>query len=117
MLYAVGDIHGEREMLAELLARLPLRPDDRLLFIGDYIDRGSDSFGVVDLLVKLARLYHITVSAISAGRKRTPRLSSGLALSGDAPAAAVLRLIEASDQAAVRLSLHVNAVVPYRERQ
>ncbi len=55
MLYAVGDIHGEREMLVELLARLPLRPDDRLLFIGDYIDRGSDSFGVVDLLVKLAR--------------------------------------------------------------
>ncbi len=55
MLYAIGDIHGEREMLEELLERLPLEPDDRLVFIGDYIDRGPDSKGVVDLLVEVAR--------------------------------------------------------------
>ncbi len=55
MLYAIGDIHGEREMLEELLDRLPLEPDDRLVFIGDYIDRGPDSKGVVDLLVEVAR--------------------------------------------------------------
>ena len=49
MLYAVGDIHGEREMLEELLARLPLRAGDRLVFVGDYVDRGPDSklLGVV----------------------------------------------------------------------
>jgi serine/threonine protein phosphatase 1 len=55
MLYAIGDIHGECGMLEELLNQLPLEPDDRLIFIGDYIDRGPDSKGVVDCLVEVAR--------------------------------------------------------------
>ena len=54
MLYAVGDIHGEREMLEELLAGLSLGADDRLVFVGDYVDRGPDSHGVVELLIQLA---------------------------------------------------------------
>ncbi len=51
MLYAFGDIHGEAEKLDELLALMPLRPDDRLVFLGDYIDRGPDSRGVIDRLI------------------------------------------------------------------
>jgi serine/threonine protein phosphatase 1 len=51
MLYAVGDIHGEREMLSELLGKLPLAPGDRVVFMGDYVDRGPDSKGVVDKLI------------------------------------------------------------------
>lgn len=54
MLYAVGDIHGEREMLEELLAALPLRDGDRIVFVGDYVDRGPDAKGVVDVLLGLA---------------------------------------------------------------
>ena len=54
MLYAIGDIHGERERLEELLASLPLHDDDRLIFVGDYIDRGPDSRGVIELLAELA---------------------------------------------------------------
>ena len=57
MLYAVGDIHGEREMLEELLASLPLREGDRLVFVGDYVDRGPDSRGVVDVLIEFSRRY------------------------------------------------------------
>ena len=57
MLYAVGDIHGERERLEALLASLPLRPDDRIVFVGDYVDRGPDSKGVVDVLLSLADDY------------------------------------------------------------
>jgi len=53
MLYAVGDIHGERELLEELLATLPLHDDDRLVFMGDYVDRGPDSRGVVDTLLRV----------------------------------------------------------------
>ena len=55
MLYAIGDIHGERETLEELLSALPLGDDDRLVFMGDYVDRGPDSRGVVDVLIRVAR--------------------------------------------------------------
>ncbi len=57
MLYAVGDIHGERERLEVLLASLPLQPEDRFVFVGDYVDRGPDSKGVVDVLLALAEDY------------------------------------------------------------
>ena len=60
MLYAVGDIHGEREMLEELLAKLPLREGDELVFVGDYVDRGPDSRGVVDVLLGFQRRYPCT---------------------------------------------------------
>jgi serine/threonine protein phosphatase 1 len=47
VLYAVGDIHGEVELLEELLDRIPHGPEDRFVFVGDYVDRGPDSKGVV----------------------------------------------------------------------
>ncbi|MFP6654654.1 MAG: metallophosphoesterase family protein, partial [Myxococcota bacterium] len=53
MLYAFGDIHGDLEKLDELLDRLPLEKQDRLVFLGDYIDRGPDSSGVIDRLIGL----------------------------------------------------------------
>ena len=55
MLYAFGDIHGELEKLDELLDRTPLQPEDRLVFLGDYIDRGPDSPGVIDRLISLSQ--------------------------------------------------------------
>jgi serine/threonine protein phosphatase 1 len=57
MLYAVGDIHGELEKLEELIDSLPLRPGDRFVFLGDYVDRGADSFGTVEYLIKLKERY------------------------------------------------------------
>ena len=57
MLYAIGDIHGERDKLAKLLEQLPLGPEDRLVFIGDYVDRGPDPKGVVDLLLDVRQSY------------------------------------------------------------
>jgi len=53
MLYAVGDIHGERGKLEALLAKLPLAPGDRFVFTGDYVDRGPDAYGVVETLLAL----------------------------------------------------------------
>jgi serine/threonine protein phosphatase 1 len=56
-LLAFGDIHGCRRPLATLLAQVAPSADDLLVFLGDYIDRGPDSAGVIDDLLALrARL-------------------------------------------------------------
>ncbi len=52
--FAIGDIHGDLEHLEALLAKLPgLTGDDTLVFMGDYVDRGPDSAGVVRRLMAL----------------------------------------------------------------
>ena len=51
--YVIGDIHGCLAELVHLIEALPLQPNDRLVFLGDYIDRGSDSKGVVSYLLNL----------------------------------------------------------------
>lgn len=51
--YVIGDIHGCLDELASLIEALPLEPNDRLVFLGDYIDRGPDSQGVVSYLLEL----------------------------------------------------------------
>jgi serine/threonine protein phosphatase 1 len=52
--YAIGDIHGCRDKLARLLEMLHYDPAaDRLIFLGDYIDRGPDSKGVIDMMLEL----------------------------------------------------------------
>jgi serine/threonine protein phosphatase 1 len=53
-MFAIGDVHGCREELVRLLDALPLEDDDRLVFLGDYVDRGPDSAGVVTALLELA---------------------------------------------------------------
>ena len=54
--YAVGDIHGCLDKVLRLIDTLHYDPTvDRLLFLGDYIDRGPDSKGVVDLMIQLQR--------------------------------------------------------------
>ncbi|MBA3391017.1 MAG: serine/threonine protein phosphatase [Deltaproteobacteria bacterium] len=46
--FAIGDIHGDLAALEMLFQRLPaLTVDDTVVFLGDYIDRGPDSAGVV----------------------------------------------------------------------
>jgi len=64
--YAVGDIHGRADVLAELFTLidqdLQARPRMRTIevFLGDYIDRGPHSRQVLDLLIARRR-HHIAV--------------------------------------------------------
>ncbi len=53
-IYAFGDIHGCLDKLERLMDEI--NPDlerDTLVFLGDYIDRGPDSKGVVDYFLGL----------------------------------------------------------------
>lgn len=51
---AIGDIHGCRDALAALIDAIEPRADDTLVTLGDYIDRGTDSRGVLDYLIALS---------------------------------------------------------------
>lgn len=52
---AIGDIHGGLEALKQVLERLNYDPiDDKLFFVGDYVDGWSESQGVIDMLVNIA---------------------------------------------------------------
>lgn len=58
--YAVGDIHGHNETLRRLLSKILAEAETwkgkmELVFVGDYVDRGPDSRGVIDLLLGLPR--------------------------------------------------------------
>lgn len=59
-IYAVGDIHGRADLLAELLEKIwrdsAARSDARLVryvFLGDYVDRGEHTKEVLDILCEL----------------------------------------------------------------
>jgi serine/threonine protein phosphatase 1 len=62
-IYAIGDVHGRSDLLDRLFSRI----DDDLVanpvrrpihvFLGDYIDRGPDSCGVLDRLIQRAETH------------------------------------------------------------
>lgn len=54
---AIGDIHGCNTALTTLLKQLGLRPDDKLIFVGDYIDRGPASRQVIETLLELKKSF------------------------------------------------------------
>ena len=60
LLYAIGDVHGRDDLLAELLVRIEADRHGRdaherctLVFLGDYVDRGFHSKQVLDRLLAL----------------------------------------------------------------
>ena len=50
---AIGDIHGCLGPFNQLLDRVKLTRDDVVVTLGDYVDRGPDSKGVIDRLIEL----------------------------------------------------------------
>lgn len=47
----ITDIHGELKKLEGVLSKIETRSDDIFVFMGDYIDRGPDSKGVVERVI------------------------------------------------------------------
>lgn len=63
----IGDVHGQVDKLAVVLDRLKTLPDyeDRwLVFIGDFVDRGPDPKGALDLICKTVR-EHARTTAVA----------------------------------------------------
>jgi serine/threonine protein phosphatase 1 len=53
--FAIGDIHGCAAELSALISKINPSPQDVVVFLGDYIDRGPNSKGVVDLVLDLGK--------------------------------------------------------------
>jgi len=51
----ITDIHGELNKLESVLSKIETRIDDIFVFLGDYIDRGPDSKGVVDKVIDISK--------------------------------------------------------------
>jgi serine/threonine protein phosphatase 1 len=56
---ALGDIHGCMTALDAVLAAASLTTDDTLIALGDYVDRGPDSKGVIERLLDLHHAGHL----------------------------------------------------------
>lgn len=60
-LLAIGDIHGCLMQLQTLLGRVQPDANDQVVFLGDYVDRGPDSAGVIDALIDFQEKFPRTV--------------------------------------------------------
>ena len=77
LVYAVGDIHGRLDLLDRLLLMVAddveaLKPSHRpvIVFVGDYVDRGSASRGVISRLIALRRTGAIEVRTLKGNHEQ-----------------------------------------------
>lgn len=52
---AIGDIHGHARALESIINLISPEQNDLLVFLGDYVNRGPNSKGVLDLIIDLQR--------------------------------------------------------------
>jgi serine/threonine protein phosphatase 1 len=55
----IGDIHGGLRALHQILERAKVSPNDKLIFLGDYVDGWSQSPEVIDLLIAMKETHNI----------------------------------------------------------
>ncbi len=64
-IYAVGDVHGRSDLISQMFSRIDCdleassAKETIQVFLGDYIDRGRDSAGVLDLLIARGRSHRL----------------------------------------------------------
>lgn len=56
---AIGDIHGCTRAFDTLCAAVQPRPEDLLVTLGDYVDRGPDSYGAIERLLRLRKTHQV----------------------------------------------------------
>ena len=55
----IGDIHGGLRALHQILERAKVSPNDKLIFLGDYVDGWSQSPEVIDLLIAMKETHNV----------------------------------------------------------
>ena len=60
-LLAIGDIHGCLDQLKTLMKQVIPTSSDKIVFLGDYVDRGPASAGVIDYLIEFGAAFPATV--------------------------------------------------------
>ena len=55
----IGDIHGAYYPLLQVMERAGVTPDDLLIFLGDYADRGIHTPKVLDYLIALQDTHRV----------------------------------------------------------
>ena len=56
---AIGDIHGCSRAFEHLLAAVQPQPEDVIVTLGDYLNKGPDSKGVIEKLIQLSRTHQL----------------------------------------------------------
>ena len=54
-LFAIGDVHGHSDELTRLLEKIQATQQDTIVMLGDVVNRGPDSKGVIDRLIDLKK--------------------------------------------------------------
>lgn len=57
MQYVIGDIHGSLKALEEVISKTPIKKNDTLIFLGDYVDGWSDNLNTIEFLINLNKSY------------------------------------------------------------
>jgi serine/threonine protein phosphatase 1 len=86
----VGDIHGCLANFDALLQSVAPAPEDHLILLGDYVDRGPDSAGILKRILKLSQTHRVTSlkgnheQMMLAARESHDKFSDWLRNGGDA---------------------------------
>jgi serine/threonine protein phosphatase 1 len=56
---AIGDVHGHSAALSSILDGIDPQPEDTIVFLGDYVDHGPDSRGVLEQVIGLSSRCHV----------------------------------------------------------
>jgi serine/threonine protein phosphatase 1 len=77
LIYAIGDIHGRLDLLEDLLGQIArdmaATPSDEkpvLVFLGDYVDRGAYSRGVIECAMRICALENVEVRALKGNHEQ-----------------------------------------------
>ena len=52
-IFVITDLHGKNELFRKSLKEIGLKKTDKLILLGDIIDRGEDSKGLLDTIILL----------------------------------------------------------------